>query len=234
MPEEFGIRPVGDRALMVELENRIDSEINRKARAMAMFLEGAGWPGVREVLPAYRSVLVVYDPLEVEFERLREGARQLLKKAESIEAPPGRLFRLPTIYGGPDGPDLPEVARRAGLPPEEVVGLFSETTFLVYFIGFLCGMPYLGGLPEELHLPRMDTPRTSVPAGSVGLAGAQAVVLPTDQPSGFHYIGRTFVRLYDPEASPPAPFRSGDEIQFVAVPAGEAARSRSRPAGDFL
>ena len=105
---------------------------------------------------------------------------------------------------------------------------------MVYFIGFICGLAYLGGLPEALRVPRLATPRTLVPAGSVGLAGGQANAITTDQPSGFNYIGRTFVNLYDPKIFPPIPFVSGDEIVFVPVPEEEALKARGRAAADFL
>jgi len=112
--------------------------------------------------------------------------------------------------------------------------MFSETRFMVYFIGFICGLAYLGGLPESLRVPRLATPRTLVPAGSVGLAGGQANAISTDQPSGFNYIGRTLVNLYTPHLFPPVPFLSGDEIQFIAVAEEEAMKAKGKLAMDFL
>ena len=228
------IRTSGDSAILVELENRIDPEINRAVRSLAMAIESEGLPGIQEVLPAYRTLMVTYDPLRVGYRTLKAKINEWLEKARTIDLPPRRLFCLPTVYGSIHGPDLSRVTETTGLTPEEVTRIFSETRFLVYFIGFICGLAYLGGLPEVLRVPRLTTPRTFVPGGSVGLASGQANAITTDQPSGFNYIGRTFVTLYDPQRMPPIPFRSGDEVQFISVSAEEALKSLGRQATDFL
>jgi KipI family sensor histidine kinase inhibitor len=129
---------------------------------------------------------------------------------------------------------LQRVADIVRLSSEEVIRIFSTTPFMVYFIGFICGLAYLGGLPEALRVPRLATPRTLVPAGSVGFAGGQANAISTDQPSGFNYIGRTFVNLYDPRIFPPIPFVSGDEIVFISVSEEEGRKAQGRGAIDFL
>jgi KipI family sensor histidine kinase inhibitor len=178
--------------------------------------------------------MITYDALKIEYQTILGKMKTWTEKAARIDLPPGRLFRLPTVYGGTHGPDLKRVSETAKLPPEEVVRVFSETRFLVYFIGFICGLAYLGGLPESLRVPRLPTPRTLVPAGSVGLAGGQANAISTDQPSGFNYIGRTFTSLYDPQIFPPIPFQSGDEVQFIPVSEGEALKAQGKKATDFL
>lgn len=226
------LRPSGDRAVLVEFENRIDPQVNRSVRSLALAIESDRFPG--EVLPAYRSLMVTYDPLQVDYQDLLGKMEIWIDRARNIELPPGRFFRLPTLYGGLRGPDLIRVADAARLSPEEVIRIFSETHFLVYFVGFICGLPYLGGLPEEFQVPRLANPRTVVPAGSVGLAAGQANLVPTDQPSGFNYIGRTLIKLYDPQAFPPNPFIAGDQIQFVNVSAEEARKGQGRWATDFL
>ena len=227
------IKPSGDSALLVEFENRIDPEVNRSVRALALALEADPLPGVLEILPAYRTVMVTYDPLEAEPTVLTEKVRDLLEKAKHIELPPPRVFRLPTVYGGEHGPDLERVCGLLRLSPEEFVDEFSRVRFLVYFIGFICGLAYLGGLPEKFRVPRLASPRTLVPAGSLGLAGGQANAIPTDQPSGFNYIGRTFATLYDPQCFPPIPFLAGDEVLFPAVAEAEAKMAWGRRAEDF-
>ncbi len=234
MEEWPKIIPSGDSAILVEFENRIDPEVNRSVRSLALAIESEALPGIQEVLPAYRTVMVVYDPLEIKYGLLEEKLRFWVEKAKSIDLPAGRIFCLPTVYGGEYGPDLQRVAATKGLAPEKVVQVFSATRFRVYFIGFVCGLAYLGGLPEILRVPRLTTPRTFVPAGSVGLAGDQANALPADQPSGFNYIGRTFANLYNPHRFPPVPFLSGDEIQFLAVSEEEAFKARGKQAIDFL
>ncbi len=228
------IIPSGDSAILVEFENRIDPEVNRSVRSLTLAIESEALPGIQEVLPAYRTVMVVYDPLEIEYRTLVEIIKICLRKSENIGLPAGRFFGLPTVYGGEHGPDLRGVAATTGLTPEKAIQVFATTRFRVYFIGFVCGLAYLGGLPEILRVPRLTTPRTFVPAGSVGLAGDQANALPADQPSGFNYIGRTFVSLYDPHGFPPVPFLSGDEIQFIPVAEEEAIKARGKPAVDFL
>jgi KipI family sensor histidine kinase inhibitor len=129
---------------------------------------------------------------------------------------------------------LERVSQILHLSPEEVTREFSRARFLVYFIGFICGLAYLGGLPEKLRVPRLTTPRTWVPGGSVGFAGGQVNAITTDQPSGFNYIGRTFVILYDPRTFPPIPFVAGDEILFLPGSEEEALEARGRRAEDFL
>ncbi len=228
------ISPSGDSAVLVEFENRIDPEVNRSVRSLALAIESESLPGIAEVLPAYRTVMVIYDPLEIAYRSLAEKIENCIRNAKNMDLPPGRFFRLPTAYGGSHGPDLPGVAAATGLSPEKVIQVFSATRFMVYFIGFVCGLAYLGGLPEILRVPRLATPRTFVPGGSVGLAGGQANALTTDQPSGFNYIGRTFVNLYDPHFLPPVPFLSGDEIQFIPVEEEEAKKAQGLQATDFL
>ena len=228
------IRPSGDSALLVEFENRIDPEVNRSVRALALTIESDRPPGIQEILPAYRTLMVTYDPLRIEYSLLAEKIRGWLDRAGRIDLPPKRLFRLPTVYGGPHGPDLERVAQVLHLSSEEIIRIFSETRFLVYFIGFICGLAYLGGMPEKLRIPRLATPRTLVPGGSVGFAGGQANAIATDQPSGFNYIGRTFVILYDPQVFPPIPFVAGDEVSFPPVSEEDALRAKGKRAEDFL
>ena len=234
MPDWPKIHPSGDSAVLVEFDNRIDPEVNRSVRSLSLAIESAPIAGIHEVLPAYRSLMVTYDPFKIEYQPILERIKIWTEKAARIDLPPGRLFRLPTVYGGVHGPDLKRVVETVKLPAEEVIRVFSEARFLVYFIGFICGLAYLGGLPETLRIPRLPTPRTLVPAGSVGLAGGQANAISTDQPSGFNYIGRTFTSLYDPQIFPPIPFRSGDEVQFIPVSEEEALEARRNKATDFL
>jgi len=227
------MKPSGDSALLVEFEDRIDPEVNRSVRALALALESDPFPGVQEVLPAYRTLMVTYDPLRMEYRALVEAVQACLERARLIDLPPKRVFRLPTVYGGPHGPDLERVCGMLRLSPEELIQEFSQTRFLVYFIGFICGLAYLGGLPEILRVPRLDTPRTFVPGGSVGMAGGQANAISTDQPSGFNYLGRTFVSLYDPKRFPPIPFVAGDEVRFESVAEEEALKPRGKEAAEF-
>lgn len=234
MPEWPQIKPSGDRAVLIEFENRIDPEVNKAVRALAGVIENERLSGIQEILPTYRSLMVTYDPLSIEYADLLEKIRVYLGKAQDIALPPRRVFRLPTVYGGVHGPDMKRVCAITHLSEEEVIRIFSEARYLVYFIGFICGLAYLGGLPERLRVPRLPTPRTLVPGGSVGLAGGQANAIATDQPSGFNYIGRTFVTLYDPRDFPPIPFVAGDEVLFPPVSEDEALKAKGHRAEDYL
>jgi inhibitor of KinA len=234
MAEWPKIRPSGDKAILIEFENRIDPEVNRQVRSLAMTIEGEKMAGIEEVLPAYRTLLLIYDPLRIGHRSLGERLTAWIEKAKTLDLPPRRLFKLPTVYGGEHGPDMQRVVEMTHLPSPEVIRVFGGTRFLVYFIGFICGLAYLGGLPEILRVPRLNTPRTLVPGGSVGMAGGQANAISTDQPSGFNYIGRTFVSLYDPRRFPPISFIAGDEVQFIPVSVEEALQAQGRQATDFL
>lgn len=219
------LTPAGEDALLVEYAPEISLKVNRQVRRLAYALERAAVEGVAEVVPAYRSLMVYFDPARLELPRLEEIVRWHAARAESIVLPAARLFRIPTVYGGPYGPDLEWVAETAGIPPAEVVRIFAAGRYPVYCLGFLCSLAYLGDVPPPLRLPRRATPRTRLPAGSVGVAGGQAVILPVDQPSGFHYLGRTFVTVYDPRQSPPTPIRPGDWIECPAAAEAEARRA---------
>jgi len=228
------IKPSGDRAVLIEFDNRIDPEVNKAVRSLAAVIETEKPSGILEVLPTYRALMVTYDPLTVAYPDLLEKIRVYLGKAQEIALPPRRVFQLPTVYGGVHGPDMQRVCEITHLPEKEVIRIYSEAHYLVYFIGFICGLAYLGGLPERIRVPRLPTPRTFVPGGSVGFAGGQANAIATDQPSGFNYIGRTFATLYDPGDFPPIPFVAGDEILFPPVSEDEALKAKGHRAEDYL
>lgn len=228
------VTPVGEDGLLVEYEPVISQEINRKVRQLAFSLEQIPIEGMKEVISAYRSLMVYFDSEQVTVEEVGEGVRVRARQLRAIQLPAPRLFVIPTVYGGEYGPDLERVATTTGLAVEEAIQLFSAQRYPVYCLGFLCCLAYLGGVPERLRLPRLATPRMLVRAGSVGLAGAQAVVLPIDQPSGFHFIGRSFVTMFDPRDFPPAPVRPGDFFECRSVSGEEAMRWNQRPLGDCL
>ncbi len=221
-PQLHRIVPVGEDGLLVEFAAEISPTINRAVRRLSTALEQSGLTGVLEIVPAYRSLLVSFDSRLVELSPLRAAITAIAETLEDQPLPPSRLFRLPTVYGGSYGPDLDHVCNASGLAADEVIDLFSRQRFPVCCLGFLCCLAYLGGVPHPLQLPRRATPRLRVPAGAVGIANAQAVVLPIELPSGFHYLGRTFVSLYDPQQFPPTPIRPGDVVEFPAVSAEAA------------
>ncbi|MFX1553420.1 MAG: 5-oxoprolinase subunit PxpB [Promethearchaeota archaeon] len=228
------IRAVAEGSILVEYEEEVSLEVNRKARQLAFGLEQGSCPGLEEVILTYRSVVVYFDPLVAKEETIRGLIEEVNANLVEIELPSPRLFRIPTTYSPAYGPDLDRVAEHTGLAPDEVIQLFSSQVYPVYFLGFICSLAYLGGVPETLHVPRLSTPRSFVPAGSVGFAGPQANVLPVDSPSGFNYIGCTFVAVYDPNQFPPTLIRPGDYIQCPAVSEEEAKLAGERHLGEFV
>ena len=177
-------RLVGDTGVIVEFGDAIAPEINRKVRTMTVALDRERPAGVREVIPTYRSLMIVYDPLEVDLDRLMKLLRDLEKRVGEIDMPPPREVAIPVCYGGEYGPDIEFVAATHGLTVDDVIRIHSETLYQIYMMGFTPGFAYLGGLPKALHTSRLETPRALVPAGSVGIANEQTGMYPVDSPAG--------------------------------------------------
>jgi KipI family sensor histidine kinase inhibitor len=201
------VRVAGERGLLVEVE---DLETVHRLHAALRELDP---PGIVELVPAYRTVLIVADPAQA------EALDDLAARLPHLELPPaeavaGETVEIPVSY---DGEDLPEVAGLTGLEPEEVVRRHTAPEYTVAFLGFSPGFPYLVGLDPALEVPRRDTPRTSIPAGSVGLAGNQTGIYPTASPGGWQLIGRTDVTLFDPARDPPAPLAPGTRLRFTVA-----------------
>ena len=213
--------PAGDRGLVVEFGNEVSSAISAQVRTLDADLAAARIPGVVEAVPTYRSLGIEYDPSEISFEALQAHVREVLAKLDPGVLPPPRRVRIPTIYGGEYGPDLPFVAEHACLSQAEVIRLHSQTVYHVYMIGFAAGFAYLGGLPERLHTPRLPSPRIRVPKGSVGIGGNQTGAYPAETPGGWRLIGRTYLELFDPSQEIPTPMVPGDEVEFVPITEAE-------------
>jgi inhibitor of KinA len=217
MHEEPQFLVAGDSAFVVEFGDTIDPAINRRVRDLLLAIEAARLGGVGDLVPTYRSLLVSYDPLRVGFETLRRQIADLAARQSAVAVPPPRLVEIPTAYGGEFGPDLPFVAEHNRLTIEEVVAIHAGTDYLVYMMGFSPGFTYLGGMSERIATPRLRTPRTAIPAGSVGIAQQQTGIYPTESPGGWQLIGRTPVSLFDPARHPPVLVEAGDSIRFVPV-----------------
>ena len=211
--------PAGDSALVVEYGDRIDPVLNRQVRELFLALEHAAVPGVVDLVPTYRSLLVCYDPLTLSLDDLRERVLDLDARRGELTLAPPRVIDIPTLYGGDFGPDLGFVARHNGLTEQEVVEIHAGTEYLVYMMGFSPGFPYLGGMSERIATPRLKTPRTAIPAGSVGIAQQQTGIYPVESPGGWQLIGRTPVRLFDPARRPPVLVEAGDYLRFVPIDA---------------
>ena len=208
---------LSERGLVLEYGNQIDPVIFGKVRLMTAELAKRKVSGILNLVPTYCSLLIEYDPLILPLNRLEDIVDQSEGSLAEKDPPPGRYFELPTYYGPPYDFDTQRIAAHTGLPPAEVVRIFSETTLMVYMIGFLAALPYIGGLPASLHTPRLLSPRIKLPAGVVGLGGQQVAFAPVELPSGFNYIGRCFQKIYDPGRFPPTPFLPGDRLRFIAV-----------------
>lgn len=229
------IRPVGDLALNVEFAEEISPAVNAQIRAFTAALDAANLPGVVEYVPTYRSVTIHYRPEIILYGELKSRLTALLSGLTAGASAPAEVIELPVCYGCEMGPDLPFVARHSGLDEAEVIRIHSGAEYLVYMLGFTPGFPYLGGMDERIATPRLEKPRTRIPAGSVGIAGAQTGAYPLESPGGWQLIGRTPVKLYDPQREQPILLRAGQYVKFTPIDArayaeiaAEAAQGRYR------
>jgi len=210
------IRPASDSSLLVSFGDAISLDAHRQVlRLMHSFAEPP--LGIRNLHPAFASVLVDFDPRRRTHEDVESLVRERFAGTSEISRPERRVVEIPVCYGGEFGPDLADVARHTRLSPERVIELHASAEYLVYFLGFSPGFPYLGGMPPELATPRLSAPRKRVPAGSVAIGGAQTGVYPMESPGGWRLIGRTARTLFDPAADPPALLEMGNHVRFVPV-----------------
>jgi KipI family sensor histidine kinase inhibitor len=219
--------PAGDEAVAVTLGEAISVEINTRVRALEYLLQQKAIPGVRETVPAFCALLVYYDPDLIGYAALCAAIEELAGQAEHASLPPARRVELPCCYDRELGLDLERAAQRLGMSVEELVALHAGTAWVVYFIGFTPGLPYMAGMPERLHVPRLETPRTKVPAGSVGIGGVQCCIYSVESPGGYWILGRTPLRLYDPGASDPILLRPGDHVRLRPIDRAEFDRLAS-------
>ena len=235
---DFKILPAGDSALVVEFGETMDRRLSEVVLALAHSVERAHIEGLVETVPTFRSLMICFDPQAIAraaLERMLEG----LVRGTNVDAAPGKLWRLPICYHRDFALDLDQVARSSDLTTDEVVARHSASVNHVYMLGFLPGQPYLGDLPPELELPRHQSPRPMVAAGSVGIAGKMTCVFPRETPCGLNIIGRSPVTLWNPARQPEALLAPGDRVLFEPISIGRfeiladrAARGHF-DAGDF-
>ena len=211
----------GDSSVIVEFGNDISPEINSRIRTFNIALEESHIPGISEMVPTYRSLMVHYDPGVIRYDALVKEMKGLLGQLSNIQIPPSDVLEIPVLYGGEYGPDLDFVAEHNHKTPEEVVKIHTSTEYLIYMLGFTPGFTYLGGMSEEIATPRLKQPRVKIPAGSVGIAGSQTGVYPIDSPGGWQLIGQTPVRMYDPDRAEPILPKAGEYIKFYAITQAE-------------
>jgi KipI family sensor histidine kinase inhibitor len=218
---------------MVVFGDTIDEATNDRVQALNRALSSQPISGVTETLPAYCTLEVFYDPLLIAYDDL--CAALLLRVSSGVtfdvNKEAARTIVIPVCYGSEFGPDLAYVAEHAGLTEDEVVTLHSGVDYRIYMLGFLPGFPYLGGLDERIVTPRLTTPRTVIPAGAVGIGGAQTGIYPIPSPGGWQLIGATPLRVYDPARAPAILYRAGDFIRFKPIDKSEYLRLAAEAGG---
>lgn len=224
--DRITIHPLGDAALVVKLSNEASPNIHKKIIHLLHILESEPFPGLIEVVPTYTNITVFYDPIQViseadttysSYETVHKMMLNYMGKMERTVTMEQRTVQIPVLYGGMYGPDLVHVAQINGMTEQEVIQIHSAQKYLVYMIGFAPGFPFLGGMDERIAAPRKDTPRPTIPAGSVGIAGTQTGVYPIDTPGGWQIIGQTPRNLFLRNEEIPSLLASGDILQFVPI-----------------
>lgn len=214
-------RMMGDHAVLVELGDDISPQINQKVRKLYIGTKSHRIRGIKDLVPSYRSLMVVYDPLVVKLSTLKNQIRDIWNTLDDSLLPSPKTIEIPVVYGNEYGPDLEWVADFHQIPPDEVIRLHTQPTYQVYMIGFMPGYPYMGEVPDALVTPRRKTPRTHVPKGSVGIAQKQTGIYSVASPGGWQIIGRTPVQLFDPQGKPPSLLEMGDQVKLYALAAEE-------------
>jgi inhibitor of KinA len=222
--------PAGDAALVVELEERIDPDVNARAIAIAELLQAARLPGVRDIVPTFRSVAVMFDPLRVDYDAVLACVERSARQATSASAAGHAPVRIPVCYDHDLGPDLAEVAAFAGATDADVVRIHTSTIYRVFMLGFVAGFAYMGSIDERIAMPRHSTPRLRVPIGSVGIAGVQTGIYPAETPGGWRLVGRTPIKPFDPTRAEPFLLQAGDAVEFYAIDRVEFDRIAQAPA----
>lgn len=222
--QNIRILTAGDSSLLVEFGKEIDPGINRKIAATVQLMKEQHIEGVVDVIPAFASLLINYDPRVVSYEDIKERIRNLVKIDTQAGVERKRIYEIPVCYGGEYGPDMANIAQNAGLSEEEVIRIHSSRDYLIYMLGFLPGFCYLGGLDERIFTPRLANPRLKIEAGSVGIGGSQTGIYPLDSPGGWQLMGKTPVKTYDPGREVPILVEAGDYIRFVPIDEAEYKR----------
>jgi inhibitor of KinA len=214
---DFKLFSYGDSAVLIELGETIHSDTHEKVRRLSEYLDRHPFAGMTEYIPSFTSVTAFFDPKKTSFNIISSFFRDLVLDLDHQPKELPVIVEIPVCYGGDFGPDLEYVARYNRLTTEEVVKIHSSGDYLVYMIGFSPGFPYLGGMSERISVPRKDTPRLSIPAGSVGIAGKQTGIYPISTPGGWQLIGRTPLELFLPEQDPPSLLNAGNVLRFVPI-----------------
>jgi KipI family sensor histidine kinase inhibitor len=209
------IIPAGDNALVIMLGNKIEEALNKRIHSIALAIEEAKPEWLIEVVPTYTTICIYYDPILINYEKLKREVKSFLKaKAREKKS---RIVDILVAYGKENGPDLEFVARYNNLSIEEVIEIHSKPLYRVYMLGFLPGFAYLGGMDERIATPRLEEPRVKVPAGSIGIAEKQTGFYSIESPGGWRLIGKTPLKLFDQSKEPPTLVLPGDYIKFTPI-----------------
>ena len=222
------ISPVGDCAISIDFGQVIDPKINRHIRQIIEQIKDLQLDGIIELVPTYCALLVQYDAMVYSYSDICRILEPTLQESVTDSANElVTIVEIPTVYGGEFGPDLGFVASYNHLSEAEVVSIHSGTDYLVYMLGFIPGFTYLGGMDPRIATPRLSSPRTLIPAGSVGIAGEQTGTYPSDSPGGWQIIGRTPVTMYDMSKEQAALLQAGDYVRYVSIDENEFHRIKS-------
>ena len=222
------ISPVGDCAISIDFGQVIDPKINRHIRQTIERIQELNLEGIIELVPTYCALLIQYDAMLYSYSDICNLMEPLLEPSATDDANERvTVIEIPTVYGGEFGPDLGFVASHNNLSEDEVVSIHSGTDYLVYMLGFIPGFTYLGGMDPRIATPRLSSPRTLIPAGSVGIAGEQTGTYPSDSPGGWQIIGRTPVIMYDMSKEQAALLSAGDYVRYVPIDEAEYNRIKA-------
>jgi KipI family sensor histidine kinase inhibitor len=215
--QEFRMCPVGDQAVLCEFGDVIDEGINNRVHCLRNSIMEKNIQGVTEIVPTYRSLLVFYNMSIISYRKLTKIISAIDIEAEADRIEDKKIRVVPCLYGGEYGPDLQEMSNELGMDIEQIINIHQGVDYKIYMLGFLPGFVYLGGLDKRIHMPRLDVPRTKIPARSVGIGGSQTGVYPMESPGGWRLIGSTPLDFYNPKREPPVLCKAGEYIRFVSV-----------------
>jgi inhibitor of KinA len=214
--------PLGEQVLIVQFDKEMSIEVNQRVHYLASKVRALGIKGVKQLFPTFCSLSISYDPVMILYDELVAELQKMNVSDIDLLNDKGKVFHVPVVYGGSYGPDLDDVAAQTGLSPDEVVKIHQDTPYLIYMLGFNASMPYCGDVDSRLSLPRRTTPRLNIEQGSIAIANRQTIIYPVSSPGGWHVIGRTPMRTFNPYLDPPTIFKAGDYMKFEPIAAAAA------------